>query len=66
MEFIIAFFIFLLVVIGMALGVIMGRKNIQGSCGGLANVGIDKSCDCETVCDEHQNLYQIQEPKEKK
>jgi len=62
-EFIITFFIFLLVVIGMALGVIWGRKSIQGSCGGLASVGIEKSCDCETVCNKPQILYQIQEPK---
>lgn len=63
MEFIITFFIFLLVIIAMALGVIFGRKGLQGSCGGLASVGIEKSCDCEKGCDEHQPLYQIQEPK---
>ncbi|MFT6926584.1 MAG: hypothetical protein ACJAZP_002200 [Psychromonas sp.] len=62
MEFIITFFIFLLVIIGLALGVIFGRKSLQGSCGGLASVGIEKSCDCEKVCDQHQTLYQIQEP----
>jgi hypothetical protein len=62
MEFIIAFVVFLLVVIGMAAGVLVGRKQIQGSCGGLAHLGIEKSCDCEEVCDEHRTLYQIQEP----
>jgi len=62
-EFIITFFIFLLVIIGLALGVIFGRKGLQGSCGGLASVGIEKSCDCEKSCDQHQTLYQIQEPK---
>ena len=63
MEFIVAFVVFLLVVVAMAIGVIMGGKRIKGSCGGLSSVGIDKSCDCETVCDEHQTtLYQIQEP----
>ncbi len=64
MEFIIAFLIFLLVIVAMAVGVVFGQKGIQGSCGGLASVGIEKSCDCETVCDELQILYQIQEPKE--
>jgi len=63
-EFIITFFIFLLVIFAMALGVIFGRKGLQGSCGGLASVGIEKNCNCESVCDEHQILYQIQEPKE--
>jgi hypothetical protein len=64
MIFIVTFFIFLLVIAAMAVGVIFGRKRIQGSCGGLSSVGIEKSCDCDTVCDEHQTLYQIQEPKE--
>ena len=63
MEFIITFLVFLAVILLMALGVLFGRNRIQGSCGGLANVGIEKSCDCEEVCDEHQTLYQIQEPK---
>ena len=49
---------------GEDVGVIFGNKRLQGGCGGLASVGIEKSCDCETVCDEHQILYQIQEPKE--
>jgi len=63
MEFIITFFVFVVVIIAMAVGVIFGRKRLQGSCGGLASVGIDKSCDCDTVCAQEQTLYQIQEPK---
>lgn len=38
---------FLLVVVGMAVGVLMGRRSISGSCGGLANAGNpegDTSC----------------------
>jgi hypothetical protein len=62
MEFIITFAVFLVVIIFMAIGVMFGRKRIQGSCGGLASVGIEKSCDCEDTCDEHKTLYQIQEP----
>lgn len=49
-------------IIGMAVGVIFGKNRIKGSCGGLANVGIEKSCDCDKVCDEHQILYKIEEP----
>ena len=62
MEFIITFLVFLVVILLMALGVLFGRHRIQGSCGGLASVGIEKSCDCEEVCDDHKTLYQIQEP----
>ena len=38
------FGIMLLVVAGMAIGVMAGRKPIAGSCGGIANLGIEKSC----------------------
>ncbi|CDZ92825.1 MULTISPECIES: (Na+)-NQR maturation NqrM [Pseudomonadaceae] len=39
-----AFLVMLLVVFGMSIGVIMGRKPIAGSCGGIANLGIEKEC----------------------
>lgn len=38
------FLVMLLVVLGMSIGVIMGRKPIAGSCGGIANLGIEKEC----------------------
>ncbi|MCY1217179.1 (Na+)-NQR maturation NqrM [compost metagenome] len=44
MTFVLVFAIMLLVVLGMAVGVIMGRKPIAGSCGGIANLGIEKEC----------------------
>jgi hypothetical protein len=43
-TFLLVFLIMLLVVLGMAVGVIMGRKPIAGSCGGIANLGIEKEC----------------------
>lgn len=57
----ITFFVFILVILLMASGVLLGRKEIQGSCGGLNNVGVNKVCNCETTCDDHK-LYQISEP----
>lgn len=57
----IAFCVFLLVIVMMAVGVLIGRKAIAGSCGGLSNVGIDKECNCDVACDRHR-LYQIPEP----
>ncbi|MCW8330577.1 (Na+)-NQR maturation NqrM [Photobacterium sp. SDRW27] len=61
MTFLLTVMIFLLVIVAMAIGWIIKKKTIAGSCGGLANVGIEKECDCEETCETHR-LYQIQEP----
>lgn len=52
-------FIFLMIVVAaMSVGVMMGRKPISGSCGGLANVGIEGKCsicgDDPQKCEEEQ------------
>ena len=44
MTFLVVFLTMVLVVGMMAVGVIMGRKPIAGSCGGIANLGIEKEC----------------------
>ncbi len=54
-----AFVLMLLIVAAMAVGVAMGRKPIAGSCGGLAQLGVDGECEicggnpnaCETAND---------------
>ena len=43
-TFIVIFLVLLCCVAGMAVGVMAGRKPIAGSCGGIANLGIEKSC----------------------
>lgn len=57
-------FIFLMIVIAaMSVGVIMGRKPISGSCGGLANVGIEGKC---SICgDDPQKCEEEQERQSK-
>jgi len=52
-----AFAVMLLIVAGMSIGVIMGRKPIAGSCGGMRALGLDTRCEvcggvpkaCETA-----------------
>lgn len=44
-EFILTFVFLLLIVAGMAIGVLYGRQPISGSCGGLNNLGIDGECE---------------------
>ncbi|PAR32258.1 hypothetical protein CGT99_08900 [Vibrio metoecus] len=66
MTYLLAFGVFVLFALLMTLGVMAKRKPIQGSCGGLANMGVDKVCNCETTCNTHQHkLYQISEPEGK-
>ena len=48
LTYVIAALVFLLVVAGMAVGVIFSNREIKGSCGGLANLqgqGADAVCD---------------------
>ncbi len=56
MLFVVVFAVMALVVLGMSAGVLAGRKPIAGSCGGIANLGIEKECSiCGGVrekCDE--------------
>ncbi|SMY36657.1 hypothetical protein PMAL9190_02491 [Photobacterium malacitanum] len=60
-TFLLTLGIFLVVIAAMAIGWCVKRQTISGSCGGLANVGVNKECNCDEPCDEHK-LYQIQEP----
>lgn len=50
MVFVAVFSVFAIVMIAMAVGVMLGRKPIQGSCGGLNNVGAERACGCVDVC----------------
>jgi len=35
---------------GLALGVMLGREPIRGSCGGLRRFGLAEDCSCEAPC----------------
>ncbi|EIJ71833.1 MULTISPECIES: (Na+)-NQR maturation NqrM [Pasteurellaceae] len=49
--FLITFALFLLIILAMALGYIVKRKALKGSCGGISALGMQKMCDCEEPCD---------------
>ena len=55
---ILSFIVLILIVAGMAVGVLMGRKPIAGSCGGMTALGMDVACDvCKgdpEVCETEQ------------
>ena len=52
--FLLTFGLFLVVVVAMAIGYLVQRKTIGGSCGGLDALGIEKACDCDKPCEKRQ------------
>ncbi|HAW92863.1 TPA: Na(+)-translocating NADH-quinone reductase subunit E, partial [Candidatus Azambacteria bacterium] len=48
------FGLFLVVVLAMAIGFVVQRKTLAGSCGGLGALNIAKACDCDTPCEKRQ------------
>ncbi|CFQ39758.1 putative exported or periplasmic protein in ApbE locus [Yersinia frederiksenii] len=52
--FIASFVFFLLVIVGMSLGYIVKRKTLQGSCGGIGALGMERVCDCPEPCDSRK------------
>ncbi len=55
-----AIVIFLILIAGMAIGVIMGGKPIAGSCGGMSAIGMEKACD---VCNGDPEVCETEQQK---
>lgn len=57
--FLIVFTVMLLLVIAMSVGVIMGKKPISGSCGGMSALGMEVACDVcggdKSKCEKEEN-----------
>ncbi|PJF38724.1 MAG: ApbE family protein [Phototrophicales bacterium] len=57
--FFIVLFVFFLLVSLMSVGVIMGRKPISGSCGGMSALGMEVACDVcggdKSKCDKESS-----------
>ena len=65
-AFVVVFLIFVLVMLGMAVGVICGRKPIAGSCGGISNLGMERACGCVDVCKNEEEQKQKMQDSETK
>lgn len=53
-EILISFGFFLLVILAMAIGYIIKKRTISGSCGGISSLGLEKVCDCPEPCDKRK------------
>lgn len=60
--FLITFLVFSLAILAMAIGVVLGRRSIKGSCGGLNSVaGLEGACTaCAEPCEERKKALQRQ------
>lgn len=65
-TFILAFVFFLAMVLAMAVGYMVQKKSIAGSCGGLGALGIEKACDCPEPCDRKKARMEREEARQKK
>ncbi|MCC2617894.1 (Na+)-NQR maturation NqrM [Aestuariibacter halophilus] len=65
-TFFLAFVFFLIVVTAMAVGYLVQRKTISGSCGGLGALGIEKACDCPEPCDRKKARMEKEALRDKK
>lgn len=61
--FILSFILLVVVVLAMSVGVLLGKKPIKGSCGGMSALGMDTACDVcggdRAKCEEEQEKQQI-------
>lgn len=63
---ILAFVLMLIIVAGMAIGFLLQRKTISGSCGGIGALGMEKACDCDDPCDDKKARIAAEEERKAK
>ncbi len=59
LEVVLAFVVLILIVAGMAIGVIMGRKPLKGSCGGVGAALGEKDYVCDLCGDDPNKCDEI-------
>ncbi|HAS15245.1 MULTISPECIES: (Na+)-NQR maturation NqrM [Idiomarina] len=60
-TFIMVFALFVIVVLAMAIGYMVQRKTISGSCGGIGALGMEKACDCDNPCEKRKERMKKEE-----
>ena len=59
--FLITFIVMLIFIAAMSIGVIAGRRGIQGSCGGVKTIeGLEHSCSCSEPCEKRKKILAMQ------
>ena len=61
-TFLLSFILIALAVLGMASGVLLGRKPISGSCGGGKDP--DANCGCKAPCSKRMERMHVHEVKD--
>lgn len=63
--FFIVFFVMLVLIVAMSVGVLMGNKPISGSCGGMSALNMEVACDVcggdKTKCENEEEYDPDQE-----
>lgn len=58
--FLVTFVVIGIAVVAMAVGVLVGRRPISGSCGGLERLGLECDAGCDKPCPERLARMQSQ------
>ena len=59
-TFLATLLVFALAFAGLALGVLLGRDPIRGSCGGLNQLGLRKDCSCDSPCPRRKRELELE------
>jgi uncharacterized protein len=61
-TFLVTFLVMGIAILAMAVGVLLGRRPIGGSCGGLERLGLECDAGCDKPCPERLAFLQTQSP----
>ncbi|MBM4125884.1 MAG: (Na+)-NQR maturation NqrM [Nitrospira sp.] len=60
--FLVTFLVMVIAILAMAVGVLLGRRPIGGSCGGLDRLGLECDAGCDKPCPERLARMQTHDP----